>query len=189
MITEITDLLGTTGVSTKTKPFDVEEAEAIYLHLFDNGDVNDSARYKVSLNFILPQNRATFIAPILNHFEPARWLRSVNEQDRQRPFYKQFQEWRRDIRNEFKGVVNFTKEPSAGFFYNQATGHNYPYDCAYAYMLWQEGALPQIGFRFFDYVSNGMYELNENEYKGSTAAPAWRFTIKDKPKKGMINGW
>jgi len=189
MITEITDLLGTAQVNTRTKPFDVNDAEAIYLHLFDNGNVNDSCRFKVSLNFVLPDHRATFIAPILNKFEPARWLRSVNEDDRQRPFYKQFQEWRRDIKNEFKGIVKFEKEPSAGFFYNQATGHNFPFDCAYAYMFWAESAQPQIGFRFFDYVSEATYELNENEYKGNTSAPAYRFTIKDKPKKGMINGW
>lgn len=180
-----TDNLGTFGISTKTKPLDEKDANSIYLALFDNGEeTTNSCRFKVVLSFINDDGtKKQFIAPILNTFEPARWLRSVDEKHREQPFYQQAIDMKNDIK---KGTYKFHKKFSAGFFYDKEIGHKSPYDCAYAYMIWQDNRQPLVGVRFFDYSIEAT-EMPDNQYV-SGRGPKWNKVIQS-PDSGMISGW
>ena len=180
---EQTDTLGTYTIGTTTKLVNENDADAIYLALFDNGENSvNSCRYKVALTFITEHGRKQFVAPILNYFEPARWLRSVNQDHREQPFYRQALEMRANIRKEM-GASSFQKEFSAGFFYDSDEGHKCPNASAYAYMIWENSMQPMIGIRYYDYVID-LTEMPDNDFaKGS--APKWNKVIKEKSEQGM----
>ena len=151
MITSNTDTLGTYTIGTTTKLVNENNADAIYLALFDNGeDTTNSCRFKVALTFMTEHGRKQFVAPILNHFEASRWLRSVPEEHRENPFFRQALEMRASLKGEY-GASEFEKQFSCGFFYDTDEGHKCPQASAYAYMLWAKGSQPIVGFRYFDY--------------------------------------
>ena len=180
------DNLGTYEISTKTKPIDENDANSIYLALFDNGPkTTNSCRFKVVLSFIKEDGtRKQFIAPILNQFEPGRWLRSVDKKHREQPFYRQAIETKNKIKK--RGDDTFHKKFSAGFFYDKETGHKSPHNCAYAYMVWQDNEQPMVGVRFYDYSINPV-DMPDNQYV-SGRGPKWNKVIQS-PDSGMINGW
>ena len=185
-MTETTDKLGTYSIPTDIKPIDETEAESIYLHVFDNGNVKDSSRYKVSLNFKFKDKRKVFIAPILNEYKPSYWLRSVDEEVRQENFFQQAVDFKSEVTETFGR--NLEKSFSVGFFYDQDLGHKSPFDGAYAYMFKEQHEAPLVGFRFFDYAVD-LIQLQENEFKGESKAPTWRYTIRQAKQSGMISAW
>jgi len=189
MLVEIQDSLGSAQINVKTKPVDENQANAIYLAVFDNGpEAKNSCRFKVSMNFVFDDGtRKEFIAPILNHFEPARWLRSVPEEHREKPFYRQALEIRAHLKKT--KTEKFQKDFSCGFFYDVELGHEHPMNGAYAYFVkTDEHEDPVVGFRFFDYVGD-FENVPENEYhKGR--GPKWnRVLLKADKEKGMIDAW
>ena len=182
------DRLGTYEIPTHNKPIDENTINRIYLSLFDNGEnIKQSCRFKVVLSFLDEDgNRKEFIAPILNQFEPGRWLRSVDEKHRENPFYRQAIEFKDEIKKTIDG--KFHKKFSAGFFYDTDIGHRNPNNGAYAYMIWVDGMEPMVGFRFFDYSIDAT-EMPLNEYlKGR--GPKWSLVLRqDIGKNGMIDAW
>ena len=183
---ENSDKLGHYSIPVHTKPYDEKNANSIYLALFDNGDKKNSCRFKVVLTFVDEQGLTQeFTAPILNTFAPSRWLRGVDEKDHEQPFYRQALEVKAKIKKKFDDV-KWTKDFSCGFFYTKENGHKKPYNCAYAYMLWQDGQQPQVGVRFYDYSIDAV-DMPDNEYhKGR--GPLWNKVIQA-PSSGMIKCW
>lgn len=184
---ENSDKLGDYSIPVHSKPFDENDANSIYLALFDNGEKKNSCRYKVVLTFVDDTGKVQeFIAPILNTFHPSRWLRGVDEKNREQPFYRQALEMRAKMKKNYDDV-KWLKDFSCGFFYTRENGHRSPFDCAYAYMIWEdEESLPVVGVRFYDYSIDAV-EIPENEYlKGR--GPKWNLVVKA-PSSGMITGW
>lgn len=180
---EQTDTLGTYTIGTTTKLVNENDADGIYLALFDNGENSvNSCRYKVALTFLTEHGRKQFVAPILNYFEPARWLRSVAQQHREQPFYRQALQMRANLKKEM-GASEFEKEFSAGFFYDSEEGHKCPNASAYAYMVWAKGEQPMIGFRYYDYALD-LTSIPDNEFaKGG--APKFNLILKNQADHGM----
>ena len=182
MTTQITDAMGTYNAPKNV--YDFMNANSIYVNLFHNKGQKNSNEWKVTLS-VYNENgtRETFTAGILNTFEPARWFRNIDEEHREFDFYQQFLHFRAQLK---KSGVAFTKKPSAGFFYSNDNGHDSPFNAAYAYMFIEEGELPMVGIRFYDFYWFG--ELGENEFKKGNG-PDYTAIITEKKKKGMINGW
>ena len=163
---EIQDDFGTYAVKT-TNRLKIEEAKAIYLNLFDNGEKQDACQYKLVLSLVMSDGSyEDYICPILNFFEPLRWLRSVPEQIRDEPFYRQIQKVLKDVK---KSGAKFDKEPSAGFFRQKRTKTKQKNEKiisipnAIGSMFIEKDDLPFVAIRFVDFTWAGSLEENENQ--------------------------
>ena len=163
---EIQDDFGTYAVKT-TNRLQIENATAIYLNLFDNGEKQDACQYKLVLSLVMSDGKyEDYICPILNFFEPLRWLRSVPEQVRDEPFYRQIQKILKDIK---KSDSKFDKEPSAGFFRKKKTKQRQKNEKiisipnAIGAMFIEKDDLPFVAIRFVDFAWAGSLEENQND--------------------------
>jgi hypothetical protein len=163
---EIQDEFGTYAVKT-TNRLPIEEAKSIYLNLFDNGEKQDACQYKLVLSLVMSDGKYNdYICPILNHFEPLRWLRSVPSGVRDEPFYRQIQQLMKDAK---KSGAQFDKEPSAGFFRQKRTKLKQKNEKiisipnAIGCMFIEKGDLPLVAIRFVDFAWAGALEENMSD--------------------------
>lgn len=179
----IKDAIGVYELKTTLKPIDEENASAIYLNVFDNGEVENSARWKVNLTFEMKDGtRREFVASILNHFEPARWFDSAKIADewKEKSFYRDVLVARNELK---KAEISFDKKFSAGFFHESVKGTtnkkpNMPQ--AIAYMFKQEDENPVVGIRFFDFAVHTETFVNPSNRKN---APAYSVCLKSNKKE------
>jgi len=160
-----TDSMGTYEVNIQNKPQELTHVDetAIYLNLFDNGNIENACRYKLSLGVSSPSSSTEnkdWYCPILNHMEAARWLRQVPEQHRDNPFYRQTQYKIAEIK---KSGMKFVKSPSAGFFkaprskgMENSKRPNLPN--ATAMLFIEEDQNPYVYMRFMDMWWDGYLE-------------------------------
>ena len=179
----IKDDIGTYEIPTNN-PIDIANTEAIYLNLFHNEGKVNGATWKVSLNAVDETgHRTMYFAGLLNTFEPARWLRNIKTEYREKSFYQDWLIVRNQLKKEATG--SFDVKPTAGFFYSKDLGHDSPFNTAYAYMWKDADKNPFVGIRFWDYSC--FTELEVNDYKTGNG-PDYTAVIKQK-SKGMIDGW
>jgi hypothetical protein len=180
---KVTDDLGTYEINMNSKFIDENDYSKIYFNVFDNGERQNASRYKVNLLFTDDEGKQrTFIAPLLNRFQPATWLEPIPEDYREYPFYRQALELRSALKYAGKKLdMKF----SAGFFH-EAIEDSFKINTAYAYGFIEEGQLPMFGFRFWDFTWLGPMEESGLVRKN---APKWSKSIKCKVKKTTFNGW
>tara|TARA_R110001606_G_C15343005_1_gene646769 strand:+ start:364 stop:951 length:588 start_codon:yes stop_codon:yes gene_type:complete len=173
MKTTVTDDLGTYEINTKMKPQELINTEnsAIYLNLFDNGERDNACQYKLSLAVVDENKTSTdWHCPILNKWEPGRWLRQVPEQVKDNTFYRQMQVKLNELR---RSEIPWEKSPSAGFFkaprskgMESAKRPNLPN--AIAMLAIAENDNPLVMMRFMDFTFNGFLEPT-----GKKFGPKW----------------
>jgi hypothetical protein len=160
---QITDDFGTYETKTKNR-IPVEEAKSIYLNIFDNKERDNACRYKLVLSLVMDDDYQDYICPVLNHFEPARWLRSVPDGIKDEPFYRDFH---RAINTWKKQDVEFDKFPSAGFFRPkrtkslQQTQQIMSIPNAIGLMCQMKDEDPFVAIRFVDFAWSGAVKPNE----------------------------
>lgn len=185
---QVTDEMGTYEVNIKNKPEELTQVDetAIYLNLFDNGDIENACQYKLSLGVVSPnKEKLDWYCPILNHMEAARWLRQVPDEHRDNPFYKQTQYKIAEIK---KSGIKFKKSPSAGFFkaprskgMENSKRPNLPN--ATAMMFIEDGQNPYVYMRFMDVYWNGYLEpLGKTGGRG----PKWAACLKTSHKQEEV---
>ena len=180
---DVTDKIGTYQMKTTNKLINEDDYSKIYFNLFDNGEKENASRYKVNLLFTDDSgNQRTFIAPILNHFEPARWLRNIPVEYREFAFYRQILETNANLK---KDPVKFEKKFSAGFFHESVEDAP-TLNTAIAFGFIEDGTMPMFGFRFWDFTWFGELELSGLNKKNS---PKWSKSIKCEAKARMFDGW
>lgn len=173
---EVTDTIGTYTVNTKNKPVELDQAETIYLNIFDNGERDNAARYKIALSVVTDTGQhIDWYCSILNKFEPSLFFRSVPEAAREQPFYRQVHKLINDVK---KSDMIFEKKPSAGFFKLPRTKgmkkEQRPIIInAIATMFIEKGELPIVAVRFMDFTWNG--EVPETR---SSKGPTWSICLK-----------
>lgn len=184
---QITDVMGTYEVNIKNKPEELINTDnsAIYLNLFDNGEIPNAVRYKLSL-CVSDENKQTtdWHCNILNDWEAARWLRQVPQEYRGNPFYKQTQYAIADIKNNHD---YFDKRPSAGFFKAPRTkgmeaSQRPILPNATAMMFIVKDANPYVYMRFMDYHWDGYLQPNSN----SKQNPKYSMCIKSSKKEETV---
>ena len=172
---QITDDFGTYETKTKNR-LPVEEAKSIYLNIFDNKERDNACRFKLVLSLVMDDDYQDYICPVLNHFEPARWLRLVPDGIKDEPFYRDFH---RAINHIKKQDVEFEKLPSAGFFRPkrtktlQQTKQIMSIPNAIAMMTHQTDCDPFVAIRFVDFTWSGSVKSNEK-----TTGPDYSVCIK-----------
>lgn len=174
---EVTDTIGTYTVNTKNKPVELEQAETIYLNIFDNGERENAARYKIALSVTTENGEhIDWYCSVLNKFEPGLFFRSVPEAAKDQPFYRQVHKLINDLKNS---GMTFEKKPSAGFFKLPRTKgmkiEQRPIIInAIATMFIEEGELPVVAVRFMDFTWNGEVPKTAKSHKG----PKWSICLK-----------
>jgi hypothetical protein len=176
MRTQVTDNLGDYQVNVGNKPQELENASAIYLNLFDNGDKVNAARYKLALSVVTDEGEhLDWYCSILNDFEPNLFYRSIPTQLKEAPFYRQVHEF---INNLKRSGIIFDKKPSAGLFKlprkkgMQAEQRKLIYN-AIGFMMIEKDALPLVSIRFMDFTWNGELQPTGNE-----RGPKWSVCLK-----------
>lgn len=172
---QITDDFGTYETKTWNR-IPVEDAQTIYLNIFDNVENGDNVcRYKLVFTVVMDDDYQDYHCPILNHFEPARWLRSIPDGIKDEPFYRDFH---RAINRAKKKDISYEKLPSAGFFklprkkgMKAGSRNNIPN--AIAMMVIEKGEDPVVAIRFVDFTWSGTVSKND-----SNKGPAYSVCIK-----------
>lgn len=176
---QVTDDLGTYEVNTKMKPQELIDVDgsAIYLNLFDNGENENACRYKLSLAVTDANKKSTdWHCPILNKWEPARWLRQVPDEVKDNPFYRQMQSKLNELR---RAGIAFDKSPSAGFFKaprskGMAADKRPNLPNAIAMLTIAANDNPLVMMRFMDYTWSGFLEPT-----GKKFGPKWSICLKN----------
>lgn len=180
---EVTDSFGTYTVNTKNKPEELKNATAIYLNIFDNEGKKNACRYNIVLSAVNERGKPLdWHCPILNHYEPARWLRQVPENFIDAPFYRQMQAGLNDFK---KQDVKFEKKPSAGFFKmprhkGMPAEHRPNILNAIAFMLKEENETPYVAMRFMDLYWDGYLEETFNN-----RGPKWSICLTSSKMQGL----
>ena len=178
MRTEVTDELGTYSVNTQNKPQELETANAIYLNIFDNGEKENAARYKVVLSVVTDEGKhIDWTCSILNHFEPNQFYRPLPEQFKEMPFYRQIHQ---TINMAKKDNTGFDKKPSAGFFRlprskGMKKEQRKIIPNAIAMLIIEKDKLPLVSLRFIDYTFTGEVEETNSD---NSRAPKWSVCLK-----------
>jgi hypothetical protein len=175
---QVIDTLGEYTVNIKDKPEELTRATAVYLNLFDNGDRENAARYKLTLSAVDQMgNHLDWTCSILNHFEANQFYRSVPISLRDVPFYRQIHETVNAIKKE---DCRFVKKPSAGFFRlprhkGMTAEQRQIIPNALAMLFIEENQPPMVVLRFMDITFHGELCETGNIKRN---APKWSVCLK-----------
>ena len=183
---QVTDNLGDYQVNVSNKPQELENASAIYLNLFDNGDKVNAARYKLALSVVTDEGEhLDWYCSILNDFEPNLFYRSVPKQLREAPFYRQVHEYINAVKKEQD--LKFDKKPSAGLFKlprkkgMMVEQRKLIYN-AIGFLMIEKNTSPIVMIRFMDFTWNG-----ELESTGNQRGPKWSVCLKSNTQQQIDN--
>ena len=189
----IKDNMGSYSSRKNKAPIDFnDKSQYTQLHLavFEQEPKRNHNRYTINLSYKLPNsNRFEKLnATILNTFEPMRWLRMDDANDRIRePFYMDFVKYRKELLHKYK-KDDILISPTAGFFHevftNGFTGDTY-FD-AYATLHWTDDEHePIVNIRFFDYTYQSIFLEENPNWELGCKQPRWRELIYIEPNKNI----
>ena len=185
-----TDSMGKYRVSTNNRPIDLNDRSG-YTHLnlavFENEPRQNHNRYTINLSYKVPGVRHYFKmnATILNTFEPRRWLRMEDADERIRdPFYMDFIRYRKHILREY-GREDILISPTAGFFHEVLSQRGYigdTYFDSYATLHWTaDEDEPIVNIRFFDWTYQSLFLEENPDWKLGSREPRWSELIYIQP--------